>query len=111
MTSVSYPSCVYYKEEYHDENFPNKRLSIPQAVYDALGNDLIDTILYSTRISQYENHFKIKPLSDEELIKHVKEFNSKLVEHRPITIIEFLTIINHYSYDGAIEIIKSNEDE
>ena len=112
MTSVSSPSCVYYKDKYHNENFPNKCLSIPQAVYDVIIKyDLHDNILYSTRISQYEIHFKIKPLSDEELIKYVEEFNLKLVGHRPITIMEFLTIINHYSYDGAIEIVENSKNE
>lgn len=111
MTSVSSP-CVFYESKEHNENFPNKRLSIPQAVYDVIIKyDLYDTILYSTRISQYEIHFKIKPLSDEELIKYVKEFNLKLVGHRHITIMEFLTIINHYSYDGAIEIIENSKNE
>lgn len=106
------PSCVYYKDKYHNENFPDKRLSIPQAIYDVIIKyDLYDTILYSTKISQFEMHIKVKPLSDEKLIKYVEEFNLILVGHRPITIMEFLTIINHYSYDGAIEIIENSKNE
>lgn len=106
------PSCVYYKDKYHNENFPYKRLSIPQAVYDVIIKyDFYENILYSTKISQYEMHIKVKPLSDEKLMNCVKEFNLKLTGHRPITIIEFLTIVNHYSHDGTIEIIENSKNE
>ena len=104
--------CVYYRDKYYYENFPNKRLSIPKAVYDVIAKfNSWNDILYSTKISQHEIHFKVKHLSDQELIEYVKEFNSKLIGHKHITILEFLTIINHYAYDGAIEIIEDIQDQ
>ena len=85
------PSCVYYKDKYHNENFPDKRLSIPQYMYIIQLLNMISMILYYIllKLVNLKLHIKVKPLSDEKLMNCVKEFNLKLVGHRPITIMEF----------------------
>ena len=104
--------CVYYKDNFNYVDFPEKCLSVPKSVYEVITKfDFWNTVLYSTKISPYEVHFKVKPLTDKELIRYVEEFNSKLINHRNITILEFLIIINHYAYDGAIEIIEDTKYE
>lgn len=105
-------SCVYYKDEYLEMNTNSgKILSIPEAVYNALPKSLVIDVLYETIVNENEKYWKVRSLSDEELITFVKKINSNLVGHKPITIIDFLTIANHYAINGSIEIIKSDEDE
>lgn len=105
-------SCVYYRDE-NLGTYDNscKILSIPEAVYKAMPITLIADVLYVTIVNKNEKFWKIRSLSDEELITFVKKINSNLVGHKPITIIDFLTIANHYAINGSIEIIKSDEDE
>lgn len=95
-------TLVYYKDiNDHWKLKPcNRTLSITEPIYQRIVSLNDDQLL----ITRYDQNFP--HTSDEDLINLVNNFNDGLEDSQKITILEFLTISNHYRFDGRIERIQ-----
>ena len=93
---------VFYKDiNVHYKLKPCDRiLSIKEPIYQRIISLNNDELL----IPKIDKN--IPYISDEELINLVNNFNNGLENSQKITILEFLTISNHYRFDGGIERIQ-----
>jgi hypothetical protein len=75
-------------------------LSIKEPIYQRIISLKNDELLIP-KIDQNSPY-----ISDEELIILVNNFNNGLKGSQKITILEFLTISNHYRFDGGVDRIQ-----
>lgn len=95
-------TLVYYKDiNNHGElKSCDRTLSIKEPIYQRIISLNEDQLLIP-KIDQNLPH-----TSDEDLINLVNNFNDGLEDSQKITILEFLTISNHYRFDGKVERIQ-----
>ena len=95
-------TCVFYKDINNHGNLrPCQRtLSISEPIYQRIISLKDDQLLIS------DLNKNLPYTSDEELIELVNNFNEGLEDSQKITILEFLTISNHYRFDGGVDRIQ-----
>ena len=93
---------VFYKDiNVHYKLKPCDRiLSIKEPIYQRIISLNNDELL----IPKIDKN--ITNTNDEDLIHLVNNFNNGLENSQKITILEFLTISNHYRFDGRVERIQ-----
>jgi hypothetical protein len=93
---------VFYKDiNDHYKLKPCERmLSIKEAIYKRIISLNNEQLLIPKTDQNLPN------INDEELINLVNNFNNGLENSQKITILEFLTISNHYRFDGRVDRIQ-----
>jgi hypothetical protein len=92
-------TCVFYKniKNHYNLKLCDRTLSIKEYIYKRIISLNNDQLLIPKTDQNIPN------ITDEDLINLVNNFNNELKDSQKITILEFLTISNHYMYDGLIE--------